>query len=222
MTKCIFITGTSTDVGKTYITEQLLNHLACQGYKTMAFKPIASGGFYDTHKGKLKNEDALILQKSATIKLAYDNVNPYCFESAIAPHLAAYQSNICVKLEHVVKHINHIRQNNPHDYCIIEGAGGWLVPLNEMNEYFSDIALACQSEVILVVGIKLGCINHALLTERALYNEGAYCTGWIANCLEPDSLIQKQNIDSLKQRLSLPYLGKANWQDHLQLANITL
>jgi dethiobiotin synthetase len=206
--KNIFITGTDTEVGKTYTTEQLLKYFNKQGYKTLGLKPIASDAKHMNEK--LVNSDALTLQQAANIKLDYDLINPYCFEPPIAPHIAAKQAKIKLDITKIQQSIKQAISNIDYDICFIEGAGGWHVPLND-QQLFSDFAYESNLPVILVVGIKLGCINHALLTAQAIKQSGCQLIGWIANCLNTETAYIKENIQIIQSQLSPPLLSIVNY-----------
>lgn len=199
----LFIAGTDTGVGKTYASCNLLNFFNQQGLSTLAIKPISSGSLM-TIDG-LRNEDALALQQHASIKLAYEEVNPFTFLPPIAPHIGAEQQGIKLTLPHILEKCAPAL-NHTADLHLIEGTGGWLVPLND-KETFADLALALNAEIILVVGIRLGCINHTLLSIEAIKNKGCKLKGWIANCIDQDMLHLEENITSLKARIHEPLIG---------------
>ncbi len=157
--KRFFITGTDTNIGKTYISRGLLKLFNLQGYLTIAIKPIASG--CEIIQGELYNQDALTLQQAANILLPYNTVNPICFSPPVAPHLAAQQINQIITVSSIVKQCQSAL-STVADVCLIEGVGGWSVPLNQ-NETTADLLNALAAKVILVVGMRLGCLNHALL-----------------------------------------------------------
>ncbi|MCL4409047.1 MAG: dethiobiotin synthase, partial [Gammaproteobacteria bacterium] len=168
MSGCFFVTGTDTDCGKTSVSELILELFARSGYRTLAMKPVAAGCEI-TAEG-LRNSDALKLQAAATIKLPYEAVNPIALAPAIAPHIAAEQFGVEVKVEDLVEHWQKLQAQDA-DLMLTEGAGGWLVPLNE-RESFQDFVQQTGQDVILVVGMKLGCLNHALLTVAAIEAAG--------------------------------------------------
>src|SRR3990167_269295 len=209
--KLIFITGTDTGIGKTTISTILLNRLNEKGYKTVGLKPLASGC----------NEDALMLQKTASVFSEYETVNPIALIEAIAPHLAAQKMKIELtkKLlsEKILSSIN-----KDADINIIEGAGGWCIPLND-HELYSDVIVDLKIPVILVIGIRLGCLNHAILTYQNMLQQQAKLIGWIANCIDPNMLEISDNIDTLKQWIKKPCLGivKNNQYDNAEI-NINL
>jgi dethiobiotin synthetase len=203
-----FVTGTDTEVGKTHISVGLLQGLKAQGLTTLGLKPIASGCEQTVHG--LRNHDALQLQSHASIQLSYSQVNPYALLEPIAPHLAMQQQGIAVTANQVSAHCEQmITQYAPH-VCVIEGAGGWWVPLNAQQS-FADIAQQLAAQVILVVGMRLGCINHALLTYAAIRDSGLPIAGWVANCVDNTMLVQQANIETLQQRLPIPLLAKVDY-----------
>lgn len=204
-----FITGTDTDVGKTFVSALLLAELNKLAGHTLGIKPI-SAGCEVTSKG-LRNEDALILQRASAIKADYDTINPICFEEAIAPHIAAAKHDKSIELGDLQKCLEKARMLNPR-WLLIEGAGGWRLPLNNNGQFYSDFALQNQMKVILVVGMKLGCLNHAVLTKQAIKNDGLQCVGWIANQLSEDMPYYDENIESLSQLLHCPLLATVPFQ----------
>ena len=208
MKRNIFITGTDTEVGKTYVSSLILRFLNNQGLRTIGLKPIAAGAC--EVDGELKNEDAVALQTVASIKLPYDEVNPFCFKEAIAPHLAASHEGRSLSVQEISHQISAVVRQTEYDICLIEGAGGWYVPLND-KELLSDLVIHNNWDVVLVVGIKLGCINHALLSVEALISSGVNCLGWIANCVEPESNVQHENIETLIARMNISFLGKVGF-----------
>ncbi|ABV87127.1 dethiobiotin synthase [Shewanella pealeana] len=195
-----FVTGTDTDCGKTLISSALL--AAAKG-ETVGFKPIASG-CEQTENG-LRNSDALALMAASSIKLPYEDINPFAFEPAIAPHLAAAEKGVNLapnRIEAQLKMAEYVGA----DFCLIEGAGGWRLPLGE-GHFLSDVVQSMQLPVILVVGMKLGCLNHALLTAQAIKADGLNIVGWVANQVDKDMAYQEQNLESLKALLPAPCLG---------------
>ncbi len=204
MSKNIFITGTDTAVGKTTVSILLLKKLEQLGYKTFAMKPIASGCTMDKNN-HLVNEDALALQATASIFKPYPVVNPIALKEPIAPHLAAKlmdkRLSVALLTETITAHLQA-----EADINIIEGVGGWSVPLNE-TELFSEVICHLKIPVILVVAIKLGCLNHAILTYHNILQMKVPLLGWVANCIEQDALASSENIETLKQWIDAPCLG---------------
>ncbi|ORU93508.1 MAG: dethiobiotin synthase [Cycloclasticus sp. symbiont of Bathymodiolus heckerae] len=207
MSAAFFITGTDTDVGKTYISTLLVKGFRERGCRVSGFKPVAAGAkFLD---GEFKNEDALELMQEASVNFPYRIVNPYCFEQAIAPHIAAEQEGVEVEMPCIqAAYAKHVEQS---ELVIIEGAGGWMVPLNKVMG-FDDLALAVGAPVILVVSLKLGCINHALLTESAILHKGCRLVGWIANEQKSGFKERDENLEALQQRMKSAYLGLVDHQ----------
>lgn len=197
----IFVTGTDTEVGKTRISTGLIEVLQRQGLKTTGMKPIASG--CEWIDGQWQNEDARAMIEQSNISLPYSTVNPFAFEPAIAPHIAAVRVNTEVSLSAIKQHYEHIEKQA--DAVIVEGAGGWLVPINS-TETMADLAVTLELPVILVVAIKLGCINHALLTVEAIKHKGLNLVGWVANHLDVQSE-SNEIIQTLKSRIDAPCLG---------------
>ncbi|MGS0681393.1 dethiobiotin synthase [Shewanella sp. 125m-7] len=195
-----FVTGTDTDCGKTLISSAMLT--AATG-ETVGFKPIASG-CVETDKG-LRNSDALALMAASTIKLPYEDINPFAFLPAIAPHIAAKQKGVQLlpsRIEAQLKMAEYVGA----DFCLIEGAGGWRLPLGE-GHYLSDVVQSMKLPVILVVGMKLGCLNHALLTAEAIKADGLEVVAWVANQVDSEMANQDENLATLKEMMSAPFLG---------------
>jgi dethiobiotin synthetase len=199
--RSIFVTGTDTEVGKTRISVGIIHKLVAQGYKVAAMKPIASG--CEVTVDGLRNEDALALMAASNVDLPYELVNPYAFKPAIAPHIAAQQVGVDIDFEIIQKNYDLIQQQA--DLVVVEGAGGWLVPLNNTTT-MADLAKQLKLDVMLVVGIRLGCINHALLTATAIQQSGLEFKGWVANDLE-SSLQLNEMLATLKQHIQEPNMG---------------
>ena len=198
-----FITGTDTDVGKTVITLGLMQYLQQQGKTVAAMKPVASGCAKTS--GGLRNDDAVQLLQQSSICLDYDLVNPYAFEPAIAPHIAAAQCGVRIEPEKIQR--VYVALTEQADCVLVEGVGGWQVPLND-EVTMADLAVLLGLDVILVVGIRLGCLNHALLTAAAIQSSGLKLAGWVANCLPSiQAEAADENINALKSMISAPLLG---------------
>lgn len=208
MVRGLFITGTDTGVGKTLVACALVHALKARGLKVAAMKPVASGS--ERTAAGLRNADALALQQAANVAASYAAVNPYCFEPAIAPHLAARATGVAIEVPHL---INGYRQfADAADVVVVEGAGGWRVPL-EPNGYLSELPEALQLEVVLVVGLRLGCLNHALLTAEAIERAGrCRLVGWVGNRVDREFAPLQANLDTLIQRLGAPCLGVIDHQ----------
>jgi len=202
MKKGYFIAGTDTGIGKTFISCAMLQAFADQGVNVGAMKPVAAG--CEQTPGGWQNDDALQLIRHINVELNYQQVNPVALPSPIAPHLAAKQLNQTVTIEKLTGGFGSIK--NSADYFIVEGAGGWLVPLNE-TESMADIPKAFGLDVILVVGIRLGCLNHALLTVAAIEQSRNHLAGWVANIIDPDMQVVEENILTLKKCIKAPLLG---------------
>lgn len=207
----LFVTGTDTDAGKTYVTSGILTAFKKQKYSTLGIKPIASGSIL--HEGILKNSDALTLQEASSIKLHYHHINPIAFEPAIAPHIAANQQGRTITV-HELKQQTQYALQYPADICLVEGAGGWYVPLND-KETLADYVKAVDLKVLLVVGMRLGCINHAILTYKAIVHDKIPIVGWIANCIDPTMQALQENLTTLKKWLHVPCLGVISYQQEI-------
>ncbi|CAM3183663.1 dethiobiotin synthase [Pseudomonas plecoglossicida] len=204
MSQAYFIAGTDTDVGKTTIAAGLLHAARSQGLSTLGAKPVASGCTV-TAKG-LRNADAQALIDESTLKLEYEMVNPFAFEPAIAPHVAAREAGVALEVSALLNTMQYVLDQGA-DFTLIEGAGGWRVPLSD-HANLSDLAIGLQLPVILVVGVRLGCINHALLSAEAIARDGLQLAGWVANILEPRTSRLEENLASLAERLPAPCLGR--------------
>ncbi len=204
MTKTFFVTGTDTEVGKTTIAAGLLAAANRRGLSTAAIKPIASG--CERTPDGLRNGDALLLQRTMSLPLAYDEINPIALEPAIAPHLAAELAGVRVNVMQLAGICRGVLMQRA-DFTLIEGAGGWRVPLNA-REFLSQLPKALNLPVIMVVGMRLGCINHALLTAEAIARDGLTLVGWVANSLSPDMPQLTENIATIKNCLRAPCLGE--------------
>jgi dethiobiotin synthetase len=207
MSQAYFIAGTDTDVGKTTIAAGLLRAARAQNLSTLAAKPVASGCVV-TPKG-LRNSDALALIDESSIKLPYRQVNPFAFEPAIAPHVAAREAGVALEVPTLLKAMRQVLDQQA-DFTLVEGAGGWRVPLSD-HANLSDLAIALNLPVILVVGVRLGCINHALLSAEAIAADGLQLAGWVANIVEPKTSRLEDNLASLAERLPAPCLGRVPW-----------
>lgn len=200
-----FVTGTDTGVGKTFVAAALLARARGLGFRTAAFKPVAAGA-ERTHDG-LRNEDGLILQRAISQSLTYEQVNPVCLEPAIAPHIAAREAGVCLDVESLQAAFSDCADGGG-DFGLVEGAGGWRVPLNE-RETFADLARALKRPVILVVAMRLGCINHALLTAEAIARDGLDLAGWVANRPGTEFMARyRENLATLEALLPAPLLGE--------------
>ena len=204
MNPAYFITGTDTDVGKTTVAAGLLFAAREAGLTTAAGKPVASG-CETTSKG-LRNADALALMAECSIPLTYNEVNPVAFEPAIAPHIAAREVGVTLTVNSLLVPMQAILDKKAQ-FTLIEGAGGWRVPLSGQDS-LSDLAQALNLPVILVVGVRLGCISHALLTAEAIARDGLQLAGWVANIIDPKTSRLEENLATLAERLPAPCLGR--------------
>ena len=211
----IFITGTDTDAGKTVVAIQLLRALASAGYSTAALKPLAAGG--DNIASELRNSDAVQLQAAATEWHSYEAVNPYLFAEAIAPHIAASNEKRNIDFDDCVTRCKPLLQSDA-DFVVVEGAGGWLVPINDQYT-MADLAKALGLQVVLVVGMKLGCINHALLTAAAIEQAGLPLLGWVANHVHENMCESKANVAALTARLHCPLLAELPYSSAIESAD---
>jgi dethiobiotin synthetase len=214
-----FVTGTDTEVGKTFITQGLLLAMGASGLSTAAYKPVAAG-CEQTREG-LRNEDALMLQAVSSVPLAYSEVNPIAFMEPVAPHLAAQKLAQNISLECISDGFTHL-QLKQAEVLLVEGAGGWRLPLGQNSmgkqQYLSDFAILHKLPVIMVVGMRLGCLNHALLTAEVIRSDGLELVGWVANQISGDMPYLNENIQSLKEQLDAPFIGSVPMLDSPQEA----
>lgn len=201
MTQAYFVTGTDTEIGKTWCSVGLIHTLQQQGLRVVGMKPVAAG--CEMTADGWRNADALALQAASNVQVPYAWVNPYALPTPIAPHLAAAQINVEIDLATIEQ--TYAQLIALADVVVVEGAGGWRVPLTAQHS-MRDIALALHASVILVVGMRLGCINHALLSAEAIQRDDCHYVGWIANHLCDDN--QDAVIESIQQRIGVPLLGK--------------
>lgn len=204
-----FVAGTDTGVGKTYVATLLLRAFAAQGKTTLGLKPVAAGCM-PTAEG-LRNDDALALMAAATVKLSYAQVNPVALVAPVAPHIAAAQENRRLRVAQLAGLVRGATMQGRADITLVEGAGGWRVPLNE-GETLADLARELQLPVILVVGLRLGCINHALLTAEAIRRDGLVLAGWVANGIDPAMAARQENIATLRALLPAPCIGALSFR----------
>ncbi len=204
MSKRYFVTGTDTEIGKTTIAAALLHAARVGGLSTAAVKPVAAG--CERTSDGLRNEDALALQAECSPALAYELINPITLEAAIAPHIAAKEEGAALTLEILAGACLQVFDRE-RDLTLVEGAGGWRVPLND-DELLSELAVELKLPVVLVVGMRLGCINHALLTCEAIAADGLQLAGWVANHVDPDMSRPDENLATLQQLIKAPLLGR--------------
>jgi len=202
MARGFFVTGTDTGVGKSLIACALIEKFNALGLKVVGMKPVASGSTM-TDDG-LRNDDASALQATANVNAEYSIINPYCFEPPIAPHLAAQQAGVAISLDHLSRCYQTLAGRA--DVVIVEGAGGWKVPLQ--TGHLSDFPEMLALDVVLVVGMRLGCLNHALLTAEVIEATGkCRLAGWIGNGIDPKFSPIDANLDLLRRRLNAPCIG---------------
>jgi dethiobiotin synthetase len=201
LTQGIFITGTDTGVGKTMVACALLRKYAASGLRAVGMKPVAAGGGED-------NDDLVALAAAGNVDAPLSARCPYAFKDGIAPHLAARAVGVVIDLRHIQKSYEEL--GALADRVVVEGAGGALAPLGERIDML-DIARALGLPVLMVVGMRLGCLNHALLTSLAIRARGLKLVGWIANSIDPTMACQDENVSALERLLSAPRLGSISW-----------
>jgi dethiobiotin synthetase len=202
-----FITGTDTGVGKTLVSRLLLEALKRAGHSAVGMKPVASG-CHDTAAG-LRSDDALELMQVSGAAADYADVNPYALGPACAPHIAAREAGVEIQLEKILESFRRLRQKSP--WVVVEGVGGWRVPLGGRLT-MAEVAHALGLPVILVVGLRLGCLNHALLTAEAIRRADLPLAGWVANRIDPAMTHVPENIATLAQKIGAPLLAQIAYQ----------
>ncbi len=202
-----FITGTDTDVGKTLVAAALLQLANSKSLSTAAIKPVAAGCEPQLINDEtvMTNADALLLQQFSSLALDYHEVNPVALESAIAPHIAAAQQQRTISIDRLAGFCRGVLSKGA-DLTVVEGAGGWRVPVSA-RETLPDLVKQLRLPVVLVVGLRLGCLNHALLSAEAIVRDGLPLAGWVANGIDPEMSVQSENIATLKHSLPAPCLG---------------
>jgi len=198
MAKGFFVTGTDTGIGKTTVSCALLYAFAAQGKKVVGMKSIAAG----SENGLWM--DVELLLAASNVNVSRQQINPYAFEPAVAPHIAAQRASREIDLE--VIRAAYCALSMKADIVIVEGVGGFLVPINQQQDG-ADLAKILNLPVILVVGMYLGCLNHAFLTVKAIQSTGLELAGWVANCMDPQMLAIAENISTLERQLGCPLLG---------------
>ena len=204
-----FVTGTDTGVGKTLVSAALTRAWAARGLRVAVMKPIASGS--DPTPDGPRNSDALTLMAAANVTASYEAVNPYCFLPAISPHIAAREAGVSIDLTLLRSRFDSLAHAS--DCVVVEGAGGWLAPISD-TATMADLAAALSLPVLLVVGLRLGCLNHTLLTRESLSTRGAAFAGWIANAIDPHFERSAENLATLTARLGEPPLAFVPFLDH--------
>lgn len=209
MNRSYFVTGTDTGVGKTLVTAALLRRLRESGIRVAGMKPVAAGAVPGPEGPA--NEDALILQAESSVRHRYVLVNPWLFTPAIAPHIAAAESGVTIDTDRVAK--SHAILRATADVVLAEGAGGFLVPLDGRRS-FAELPGLLGMDLLLVVGLRLGCLNHALLTVEAIAARGYDLAGWIGNCIDPAFERRDANIATLSAMIAAPCLGIVPWMSN--------
>jgi dethiobiotin synthetase len=199
----LFVTGTDTGVGKTLVACALLHALAAKGMRAVGMKPVAAGAV--ASEGGLLNEDVAALGQAGNVEAPHSLTNPYCFEQPIAPHIAARLAGVEIEVARIAETFGAL--SACADCVIVEGAGGFVVPLGQDLDS-TQLAQALALPVVLVVGMRLGCLNHALLTREAIARAGLRLAGWVANHIDPDMLYQDENVQALRDRLDAPLLAR--------------
>ncbi len=213
MAKTFFVTGTDTEVGKTYSSSVLLEAANAKGLTTLGLKPMAAGCedvVLANGKTQLQNEDAQQLIKHSSLKLSYQEVNPVSLKVPASPHIAAALENRSVSASRM-EGVCRGALMKKHDFSLVEGAGGWRVPISP-RETMADLAKRLDFPVILVVGLRLGCLNHALLTAEAIRRDGLSVAGWVANSITPSPMsYEEENIATLRSALAANFLGHISY-----------
>lgn len=210
-----FVTGTDTGVGKTLIACALLHALANSGKRTLAMKPVAAGC---TRNGEqLTCDDVTKLRAVSTLQAPFDLICPYAFEPAIAPHIAAEQAGTVIELQLIHSAYHHLCSRA--DAIVVEGVGGFRVPLNATLDTM-HLAQLLALPIVMVVGLRLGCLNHALLTAQAIEAAGLTLAGWVANQVDPAMLSPAENIKALTARLPAPLLASVGYSNFPDAATI--
>ena len=205
--KALFITGTDTSVGKTHVACQLMREYVALGYKVIGMKPVAAG--CELVNGQWVNDDVLKLEAASNVKAPRELINPYSFKEAVAPHIAAEKAGIEINIDVIKQAFQAL--SKLADIVIVEGAGGFLVPLNDQQS-MADLPAALDIPVILVVGMKLGCINHSLLTVEAIKVRGLSLHGWVANQIEPEMAFYHKNIATIAEKIHLNSMFLSEFQ----------
>ena len=216
MSRSFFVTGTDTGVGKTLVTAALLRRLRESGVTVAGMKPVAAGAVPGPEGPA--NEDALLLQAESSAWHPYAIVNPWLFEPAIAPHIAAAVSGVTIDTDRIVRAHDVLRASA--DVVLAEGAGGFLVPLDARRS-FAELPGLLGMDVLLVVGLRLGCLNHAFLTRDAIAARGYRLAGWIGNCIDPAFARSEANIATLTEGIASACLGIVPWMELPALGEAT-
>ncbi|SFU63018.1 dethiobiotin synthetase [Polaromonas sp. YR568] len=216
-TVSLFVTGTDTGVGKTLVSAALLHALAKRHLRVVGMKPVAAGT--ESIDGVEANEDVLALRAASTCRVPPELDNPVLLPDPVSPHIAAARAGVRIDIAQLVACYRQLALLA--DAVVVEGAGGFHVPLSSL-ETGADLAEALDLPVVLVVGLRLGCLNHALLTAEAIRSRGLTLAGWVANHIDPDMLAQDDNIAFLQKQLQAPLLATVPWQAGVDARNITI
>ena len=211
----LFVTGTDTGVGKTLIACALLHAFAARGLRAVGMKPVAAGA--ELVAGSRRNEDVEQLLAAASVAAPRDLVNPYCFTPPIAPHIAAEGAGVTIELDRIVQ--CHAGLMALADVVIVEGVGGFRVPLGPTADT-AQLAARLALPVVLVVGMRLGCLNHALLTAEAIAARGLVLAGWVANHVDPDMAAADDNVRALEARLAAPLIARVAYATRVDARHI--
>ena len=215
MINAIFIAGTDTDVGKTVASKAILQALAARGLSTIGYKPVAAG-CEQTEEG-MRNSDALHLLQAATVKMPYEAINPYPLALPASPHIAAKHEQVTI--DTILLSEKLLKLQSHADVVLVEGAGGWRVPISD-KESLSSWVQTEQLAVILVVGIKLGCLSHALLTAESIRADGLKIVGWVANRVNPGTEHYADIIQLLENRMDAPKLGEIPYMPRIKCRDL--
>jgi dethiobiotin synthetase len=207
----VFVAGTDTGVGKTVVAAALIRRLAREGLRVVGMKPVAAGA-ENTRAGLLRNEDALALAAASNIAAPYESINPYCLLAAVSPHIAAADEGVAIEPAVIGKHFEKLARLA--DFVVVEGAGGWFAPISE-TQTMADVALALDLPVLLVVGLRLGCLNHSRLSRLAIEASGARFAGWIANPIDPGFRRPQENLATLASLLGGAALGTIGVREYV-------
>lgn len=215
--KNYFVTGTDTEVGKTYSTSQMIRALNHSGYRTVGYKPVSAG--CELVGGKWVNEDALALHHATNLDVSIEQVNPIAFKEPIAPHIAAQKVARPISIEEMVEGWKVLADYQP-DVIFTEGAGGWKLPLGN-GTFMPALAQQLEQEVIIIVGMRLGCLNHALLTAQAVIADGLTIKGWVANNISESMTEYHANLNTLDSLMPAPRLAEIPYRQPLSEAHMT-
>lgn len=202
MARTVFVTGTDTGIGKSIASAALLHAFNQRGIRALGMKPVASG--CDVTPDGLRNEDALLLQAAGAVEVEYATINPYALAPPIAPEFAARDAGVAIALPRIVE--AHARLASMADRVVVEGVGGWMAPLSATLDQ-RDVARALDADVVLVVGLRLGCISHARLSARSIVADGLRLAGWIGSTLDPAMPHLDDNVAALHARIDAPCWG---------------